>query len=59
MASDERVEIIVIGDVYWDTIIVPLPAKENGEHLQPAYARIVRPGGAWLLHSLIENGNQD
>ena len=53
--NGDDVEIVVIGDVYWDTVVVPFPAgKSDSEHLQPAYARIVRPGGAWLLQSMIE-----
>jgi hypothetical protein len=48
------VEIIVIGDVYWDTVVVPLPGgKSDSNPLQPAYARIERRGGAWLLQSMI------
>jgi ATPase family associated with various cellular activities (AAA) len=55
MASDEKVEIIVIGDVYWDTVIFPLPSDhKNTDRPQNAYARIDRPGGAWLLETLIE-----
>jgi hypothetical protein len=53
-ATREEIDVVVIGDVYWDTVVVPLSTgKSDSNHLQPAYGRIVRAGGAWLLQSMI------
>jgi ATPase family associated with various cellular activities (AAA) len=48
------VEIIVIGDVYWDTVVVPLPSDQGAERPENAYIRMDRPAGALLLETLIK-----
>ncbi|MGB8901531.1 MAG: hypothetical protein WCC90_20830 [Methylocella sp.] len=55
----KKVEIVVIGDVYWDTVIIPLPSNctdENRPHND--YARIDRPAGAFLLETLIRKATE-
>jgi len=53
-----EVEIIVIGDVYWDTVIVPLPSDQGAERPENAYVRMDRPAGALLLEAIIRKASK-
>ncbi len=52
------VEVIVIGDVYWDTVVVPLPSDQGAERPENAYVRMDRPAGALLLETLIKKATE-
>ena len=60
-SSSQKVEVVVIGDVYWDSVIVPRPSDET-DRKSPgndnSYVRIDRQAGAWLLERLIERASK-
>jgi hypothetical protein len=53
--SARKVEVVVIGDMHWDSVIVPSP-HESADPKSPGsnYTRVVRRGGAWLLERFIK-----
>jgi hypothetical protein len=60
-SSSQKVEVVVIGDVYWDSVIVPRPSDETDPKCpgnDNSYVRIDGRAGAWLLERLIERASK-
>jgi hypothetical protein len=61
--SGKQTEVIVIGDIYWDTVIVPLPPEHTDadpkrpENDNP-YVRVDGEAGSWLLQRLIDQATE-
>ena len=61
--GNQKIKVLVIGDINIDTIIVPVPPECNssrghGRDPQAENNRCIRyrqPGGAWLLSSIIDS----
>jgi hypothetical protein len=58
--NGDKVEVVVIGDLYWGTAVVPLPRAQpdperpqNDNMYAPGLRRLDWGAGAWLLKSFI------
>ncbi len=54
---DDKIHILVLGDVNLDTLLVPLPAPDKVQlawHEARNYWRLRRRGGAWLIAEILE-----
>lgn len=52
-------KIVVVGDIYWDTVIVPWPSEgdnQKSREIENSCYRIDRRAGTWLLDRFIDRG---